>query len=111
MVAIFTGVPQKVAGVALHRVAEQTDVAVDDLPPFRQARLEAGIPEPTLEDARTTVAELREQAQRPDVDATPSPAASTAPPAQTDPSTPAPPVPPAPPPPNTPAPAPPPPTP
>jgi len=103
-VAIFTGVPQEVAGVALHRVAEQTDVMVEALPPFRQARLEAGIPEPTLEDARTTVAELREQAAGRGADPAPPPGESASPPAPNDSGTPAPP--PAAPPPVPPAPAP-----
>ncbi len=63
-VAIYNGLPQEVAGVALYRVRETTDVVVADLPPRRQERIRAGINVADMTEARAAVAEYRSQAGR-----------------------------------------------
>ena len=82
-VAIYNGLPQQVAGVELFRLNETTDVAVSDLEPRIVDRLESGIPQGSLAEARAQVSGYRQQiedAQRatpteaptPSSDATPS---------------------------------------
>lgn len=63
LVAVYTGLPQEVAGLSLGRVSERSDVRGADLPPVRRRALEQGITEPSLRDARATVENLRTQAQ------------------------------------------------
>lgn len=60
-VAIFTGLPQDVAGLSLNQVVEHTNLQIEDFPAFRQRRLEEGIGALSLEDARDRVADLRDQ--------------------------------------------------
>lgn len=62
-VTVFRGVPAEIAGVRLHRVAEQTDVAVEDLAPRWQQRLEDGIRRTSAADADDLVDRLREEAE------------------------------------------------
>lgn len=57
-VAIYRGVPQQIGPLELSSVAETSDIALADLPPFVQSRVEAGITASSLEDARATVADL-----------------------------------------------------
>lgn len=54
-VAIFKGLPQQVAGVPLHWVAETTDVRIADLPVRNQASLREGIPVGTLGEAQRLI--------------------------------------------------------
>ncbi len=63
MVAIYRGVPQEVGPIELSRVEETSDVRVADLPQFAQARVEAGIPATSLDDARATVEGLGADAE------------------------------------------------
>ncbi|MBW3601220.1 MAG: Stp1/IreP family PP2C-type Ser/Thr phosphatase [Actinobacteria bacterium] len=58
-VAIFRGVDQEVAGIALSRLAEKTDLRTAELPPFRRRRLAQGIEATSREDARQVVDDLR----------------------------------------------------
>lgn len=72
-VAVFRGVPAEVAGLRLHRVAEQTDVAVDELAPRWQQRLEDGIRRTSAADADRLVDRLREEAEEAREDTTDEP--------------------------------------
>ncbi|HUH07976.1 MAG TPA: Stp1/IreP family PP2C-type Ser/Thr phosphatase [Egibacteraceae bacterium] len=54
-VAVFKGLPQEVAGVPLHWVAETTDVRIADLPVRNQSSLGDGIPVGTLGEAKRLI--------------------------------------------------------
>lgn len=75
LVTVYRGLPQEVAGIALGRAQERTEVLAADLPEVRRRALEQGITEPSLRDARTTVENLRAEA----LDAADVPAATPAP--------------------------------
>ena len=70
-VAIFRGLPTGVGPLALSRVVERTDVAVDDLPDYLRTRVTEAIHADSLADARRQV-ELLAAAQ-PEPAPTPSP--------------------------------------
>lgn len=61
-VAIFRGLPGSVLGLQLGEVAEQSDVFVDDLPPYFQQKVRTTIPVAGLDAAHTTVTQLRTRA-------------------------------------------------
>lgn len=58
-VTIYNGIPGQLLGVKFQRVAETSEVTVDDLPTFYQNRVAATIQADDLPAARRTVAELR----------------------------------------------------
>lgn len=58
-VAIFRGIDQEVAGVALSRLVDRTDLRTAELPAFRRRRLAQGIEVTSLQDAREAVSDLR----------------------------------------------------
>lgn len=72
MVAIYRGVPQSIGPLSLSSLEETTDLAMTDLPPFVQERVEAGIAASSLADAQATVASLEEDAIAPAATETPS---------------------------------------
>ena len=63
MVAVYRGVPQSIGPISLSTLEERTDIAMADLPPFVQQRVEAGISATSLEDALATVAALQADIQ------------------------------------------------
>lgn len=96
-VAIFSGLPNEMLGVSLHRVVEASDLQAADLAAGRRGALERGIPESSLTAAQDRIDLLRAQAEPDEPDpgtaATPGPSAgptsdATAPPAP-DPAPPA----------------------
>ena len=60
-VGIYNGLPQEVAGVELYRLAETTDVTVVSLEARIVERLQEGIPQGSLAEARAQVAVYRQQ--------------------------------------------------
>jgi protein phosphatase len=59
-VAIYNGVSQSLGPVSLSDLERATDLRVDDLPGFAQARVRNAIPAGSLEEAERIVRELRE---------------------------------------------------
>jgi PPM family protein phosphatase len=59
-IAIFNGVPQSVVGLDLFWLREETDLATDDLPPFRADQVREGVTASSLTQARETVERYRE---------------------------------------------------
>ncbi|GAB2611840.1 PP2C family serine/threonine-protein phosphatase [Kocuria arenosa] len=59
-VAIYNGVSQSLGPVSLSDLERATDLRVDDLPGFAQARVRSAIPAGSLEEAERIVRELRE---------------------------------------------------
>ena len=74
-VAIYQGIPQSIGPMSLSHLAERSQIAVEDLRPVTQDRLETPITRPSLEEARSYVENLRvtELATRPTPSPTPSP--------------------------------------
>ena len=60
-VAIYTGVHADFLGIKLYRIEDTTSVKLSDLPDDTRNRLEEGIAQDSLEDARNTVSEYRAQ--------------------------------------------------
>jgi len=96
-VAVFSGLPNDLLGVRLHRLVEDSDLLVADLAPGRRGALERGIPERSLQAAQDRVELLREQAEpepTPEPEPTAAPSTEQAPeqasPAAPPPSAPAP---------------------
>jgi protein phosphatase len=58
-VAIYRGIPDEIAGLDLKDEEETSDVSLDDLPEFKQQDVEAGIKVDSLDDAESTVDDLR----------------------------------------------------
>ncbi|GAB2622098.1 Stp1/IreP family PP2C-type Ser/Thr phosphatase [Pseudactinotalea suaedae] len=83
VVAIYRGVPQELGPVSLSSIEERSDIVVAELPPFVQARVEAGIAASSLEAARDTVEGLAAEVSSPET-TEPTDDASTA---ETDPAT------------------------
>jgi protein phosphatase len=82
-VAIFRGLPQKIAGRSLSEMYERQDVALSDLSAVTQASVRDTIFAGDIEEARKIVDRLREQAaecrQARERDRTPTPAPAPAP--------------------------------
>ncbi len=55
LVTIYNGIPQEIAGVPLHWEVEGTDLVADELPSYRQSRLEDGLAVNNLNQAHSTV--------------------------------------------------------
>lgn len=62
-VAIFKGLPDEVMGMTFQEVVETSDVRVEDLPDFLAEDVENAIEADSLEDARSTLANLEERAE------------------------------------------------
>ena len=60
-VAIYTGVHADFLGIKLYHIEDTTSVELSDLPDDTRNRLEEGIPQDSLEDARNTISEYRAQ--------------------------------------------------
>ncbi len=60
-VAIYTGIPESFMGISLHWLEDETEIEVSDLPEDTQRRLEEGIAQPSIEDARSVLNEYRRQ--------------------------------------------------
>ncbi len=60
-VAVYSGIPHSVLGVDLYWLQDETTVNLNDLPDDTRARLEEGISQPSLDDARDTVLKYNEQ--------------------------------------------------
>lgn len=60
-VAIYRGVPESFMGIELNRLEDDTEINVSDLPEDTQRRLEEGIAQPSVEDARSVLNEYRRQ--------------------------------------------------
>lgn len=60
-VAIYTGVPGSFMGIELSHLNDETGIDIDDLPEDTQNRLRAGISQSSMEQARQTVSEYRQQ--------------------------------------------------
>ena len=63
MVTIYQGLPDEVAGVTFKEEEETSSVALADLPEFLRADVEAGIEAESLDEARETVANLKDRAR------------------------------------------------
>ncbi len=77
-VAVFNGVPGKVAGFELGELKNRTELQADTLPDLYQGRLEEGIKANSRTDARAIVADL-EKLVTPAVPPTPAPDTETSP--------------------------------
>ncbi len=75
-VAIFRGLPDEVAGIALSRVEERSGLEVTDLPTRLARPLENGITEESLAAARTRIANLAELGESEEPESSPSPSPS-----------------------------------
>jgi protein phosphatase len=80
-VAIFRGLSQDIGPLRTSRLYREEDIALADLPPYQQARVQAAIATSGLADARRIVTTLREQAEicREQAAASASPAPSPSP--------------------------------
>lgn len=85
-VAIYNGVSQSLGPVSLSDLERTTDLRVDDLPGFAQARVRNAIPADSLEEAERIVGELRESSPEATDGAEPRPTGTvrraTAPPSE-----------------------------
>lgn len=77
-VAIYRGIPQDLGPFSLSSLHEETSVAIDDLSPVAQQRLETPITRGSLDEAERVVANLEQQKQ-PEPRPQPSPSPSATP--------------------------------
>ncbi len=63
-VAVFNGLPEDVLGIALREVAEESDVALDDLSTTYRTRVEEGVKADSREDALQKIANMAEQSEK-----------------------------------------------
>jgi protein phosphatase len=70
-VAIYRGIPDDIAGLELKTEEEETDVPLTDLPEFKREDVTEGIKVDSLDEAESTVANLRTLAE--DFSSTPEP--------------------------------------
>lgn len=54
-VAVFQGLPMDIPLLRLHRVVQQTEIALDDLPEYLQREIREGITADSLDDARRVI--------------------------------------------------------
>nr|MBA2601013.1 Stp1/IreP family PP2C-type Ser/Thr phosphatase [Actinomycetota bacterium] len=59
-VAIFSGIPDDIAGLELREVEETSSIALEDLPEFKRDDLRTGIKTASLEEAQSTLANLEQ---------------------------------------------------
>ncbi|MFN2488944.1 MAG: Stp1/IreP family PP2C-type Ser/Thr phosphatase [Actinomycetota bacterium] len=62
-IAIYSGIPEEIAGVQLKEKQEVTPMLLADLPEFKQAGVRDGIKVDSLDEAQTTVGNLSDLAQ------------------------------------------------
>lgn len=62
-VAIFTGIPDEIAGISLREEQTSSGLMLDELPPFLSQNVEDGIKVETLAEAEETVANLEDRAE------------------------------------------------
>jgi PPM family protein phosphatase len=62
-VAIYQGRPEEIAGFSLHELEQTTDLRLTDLPESMRDVVEEGIKVDSLDDARSTVSDLRDRAR------------------------------------------------
>ncbi|MDQ5816275.1 MAG: Stp1/IreP family PP2C-type Ser/Thr phosphatase [Actinomycetota bacterium] len=62
-VAIYSGIPDDIAGLELREVEETSSIALEDLPEFKRDDLRTGIKTESLEEARSTLANLEQMSQ------------------------------------------------
>ncbi len=79
-VAIYQGVPSEIGPVPLHRISQETAIAVADLPTYDQERVEQSIMVESQEQAINAVAQLDQRAQQCTSDAPPAGCPVTEPP-------------------------------
>lgn len=60
-VAIYTGVPESFLGIDLYRLYDETAISIGDLPADTQNRLQEGISQSSMDEARATLSSYREQ--------------------------------------------------
>jgi len=72
-VAIYNGVSQSLGPLGLSDLERTTDLRVDDLPSFAQARVRSAIPADSLQEAELIVQELRDSAAGDAADGTAEP--------------------------------------
>ncbi len=75
-VAIFRGVEADVPGIEMHRVEEDSDLLLADLPTYNARQVRDGISANSLDDARGIVSRLEELVVCPEPSPSPSPKAS-----------------------------------
>jgi serine/threonine protein phosphatase PrpC len=61
-VAIFTGIPDEIAGFSFREEEQASDLSIDELPAFLSSNVEEGIKVDSLEEAEATLANLEERA-------------------------------------------------
>lgn len=69
-VTIFRGIPEEIAGLELKETEQETQIALTDLPGFMRSDIKQGQKVDSLDDAETTVQNLRERAQDEDLQRT-----------------------------------------
>ena len=62
-VAIFTGIPEKIAGFELNEKHEVTSTTLDDLPEFLRPNVLEGIRVDSLDEAHAKIADLNDRAR------------------------------------------------
>lgn len=60
-VAIYSGIPGSFMGIDLYRLSDSTTIDIEDLPEDTQNRLRAGIPQGSMDEARETLSNYRQQ--------------------------------------------------
>jgi PPM family protein phosphatase len=63
MVTIYRGIPDEIAGLTLRQEERETDLELEELPPFMQDDVEEGIQADSLDDAEDTVSNLMRRAE------------------------------------------------
>jgi protein phosphatase len=63
-VAVFNGLPEKVLGLNLREVAEESDVTLDDLSATYRSRVEEGVKAESQEDALQKIENMAEQSRQ-----------------------------------------------
>ncbi|MFW7414903.1 protein phosphatase 2C domain-containing protein [Demequina sp. SO4-18] len=78
-VAIYRGIPEHLPVVPLHTLVERTDIALEDLAPYQQTRIDDTIRADTLDGARAIVLALEANLPTPVPQAPPSPTPEASP--------------------------------
>jgi PPM family protein phosphatase len=63
VITIYKGIPDEIAGVALKKTQQQTNLRITSLPRFLRPHVTEGIKVGSLGDAQTTIANLRQRAR------------------------------------------------
>lgn len=62
-VIVYRGIPDEIAGLSFREEQERAGLSIDDLCPFQQADVAAGIKAGSLEEARQTASDLEDRSQ------------------------------------------------